>query len=239
MPKSTIELKGSTFTLPVIYLNNSDPHSITTELTEKVQQAPSMLKNAAVVVNVSLLKDNIDLSVIREAILAAGINIVGISGWTERKKLNAQKIGLPILSEGKTTKSTPSQSTTKTPPANKNIITESTIPNPPLIIESPVRSGQQIYAQNRDLIVTAAVSPGAELIADGNIHIYSKMKGKVIAGANNNTQAKIYCTQLEAELISIAGNYWVAEQIPAEYYGKSVRISLRENTLHINSLHID
>lgn len=243
MPKSTIELKGSVFTLPVIHLHECNLEAITEELIQKVKLAPSMLKNASVVVNVSALNDDLNLSAIRDAILEAGINIVGVSGHNEKKRQAAMKAGLSVLSEGKSTSNTQTASAPQPAPVpvpEKTLVSvDASAILPPLLINTPVRSGQQIYAKNRDLIVTAAVSHGAEIIADGNIHVYSRMKGKAIAGANNNPLANIFCTQLEAELISIAGNYWLADQIPAQYFGKAVRIQLSENTLNINSLHID
>ena len=87
------------------------------------------------------------------------------------------------------------------------------------IVTEPVRSGTQIYARGGDLIVTAAVSPGAELVADGNIHVYGPLRGRALAGASGDTSARIFCSRLEAELVSIAGRYLVSEQLPAEHQG--------------------
>ena len=99
----------------------------------------------------------------------------------------------------------------------------------------PVRSGQRIYAPNSDLIVTANVSAGAELIADGNIHIYGLMRGRVLAGAAGDTESQIFCTHLHAELISIAGQYWLSDQIRANSR-KAAKLSLVNNELTINNL---
>jgi septum site-determining protein MinC len=104
------------------------------------------------------------------------------------------------------------------------------------IISTPVRSGQQIYARNCDLIVTSSVSAGAELIADGNIHVYGMMRGRALAGASGDTQCQIFCTHLAAELVSIAGQYWLSDQIPSDYVGQAVRLSLLDNALTIQPL---
>ena len=104
------------------------------------------------------------------------------------------------------------------------------------IVSTPVRSGQQIYARNSDLIVTNSVSAGAELIADGNIHIYGMMRGRALAGAAGDANCQIFCTQLGAELVSIAGQYWLSDQIPADYLGQAARLSLLNNVLTIQPL---
>lgn len=89
------------------------------------------------------------------------------------------------------------------------------------MIDQPVRSGQRIYAPHCDLIVTNHVSAGAELIADGNIHVYGMMRGRALAGAGGDRDAQIFCTHLAAELVSIAGEYWLSDNIPAEFLWQS------------------
>jgi len=101
------------------------------------------------------------------------------------------------------------------------------------IVTEPVRSGTQIYARGGDLIVTAAVSAGAEVMADGNIHVYGRLRGRALAGAAGDTAARIFCTRLEAELVSIAGRYLVSEQLPAEYQGGAAQVALVHDTLTI------
>ena len=101
---------------------------------------------------------------------------------------------------------------------------------------APVRSGQRIYAPQCDLIVTSHVSAGAELIADGNIHVYGMMRGRALAGASGDREAQIFCTHLTAELVSIAGVYWLSDKIPAEFYGKAARLQLAENALTVQPL---
>ncbi|MFC3149558.1 septum site-determining protein MinC [Litoribrevibacter euphylliae] len=104
------------------------------------------------------------------------------------------------------------------------------------IVSTPVRSGQQIYAKDSDLIVLAQVGQGAEVIADGNIHIYGTLRGRAIAGANGNKDARIFCQSLHAELISIAGVYQVSDDLPNDRIGQSSQIELKENHLHIDTL---
>jgi len=110
-------------------------------------------------------------------------------------------------------------------------------PPPSLVLSQPLRSGQIIYAdEGRDAIALAAVNQGAELIADGNIHVYSTLRGRALAGARGNDGARIFCQRLEAELISIAGVYVNADELPKDKLGKPAQIFLRDGSLVISEL---
>ncbi|PIE46096.1 MAG: septum site-determining protein MinC [Gammaproteobacteria bacterium] len=98
------------------------------------------------------------------------------------------------------------------------------------IIQQPIRSGQRVYTQG-DLTIIGSVSPGAEVIADGSVHVYGKLRGRAVAGAKGDTSAQIFCRQLDAELISIAGNYKPNEEISDVYRQKSVQIRLENEKI--------
>jgi len=231
MSQSPIELKGSSFTLSVVHLHNSEPEVIRQALLEKVEQAPAFLKNAPVVINVATLNGDANWKELQQAVAAAGLRVVGISGCRdERQKRAIARAGLPLLSEGKGQKMAAPEPAPAPAPVVENV------PAKTRIISTPVRSGQQIYARNSDLIVTSSVSAGAEIIADGNIHIYGMMRGRALAGASGDTQCQIFCTHLGAELVSIAGQYWLSDQIPSDYVGQAVRLSLLDNALTIQPL---
>ncbi|NND89631.1 MAG: septum site-determining protein MinC, partial [Granulosicoccus sp.] len=106
----------------------------------------------------------------------------------------------------------------------------------PVLIDKPVRSGQQIYARDTDLIVMGQVGPGAEIIADNNIHIYGPLRGRALCGVSGNTETRIFCQSLEAELVSVAGNYRMLETIPEELRGKPAQIWLDKDRLNIEPL---
>jgi septum site-determining protein MinC len=106
----------------------------------------------------------------------------------------------------------------------------------PIVIREPVRSGQTVYAEKNDLIVLAPVNPGAQLIADGNIHVYSRLRGRAVAGAHGATEARIYCQKLEAELIGIDAAYLAADDIPLERMGLPAQIFLQSGRCVIASL---
>ena len=108
---------------------------------------------------------------------------------------------------------------------------------PTRIITSPVRGGQQIYAQGGALVVTGSGSPGAELLADGNIHVYGAMRGRALAGIKGNTKARIFCQQMTAEMVSIAGQYKVCEDLRRDpLWGSGVQVSLSGDVLNITRL---
>jgi septum site-determining protein MinC len=109
-------------------------------------------------------------------------------------------------------------------------------PLPGLTVRTPVRSGQVIHAVGGDLVVLAPVSAGAELIADGNIHVYAPLRGRALAGAQGNSDVSIFCMALEPEFLSIAGRYLMAEQISKKQWGKPTRAHLTEEDLVLTSL---
>lgn len=227
MAQSSIELKGSSFTLTVLHIHNEDPEAIKKAIQEKIDQAPDFLRNAPIVFNVTGLLDANTILSCYKIISEAGLKIVGVSGCTNTKLRQAiTDIGLPLLSEGQ------KQKTQNKKTAN----IANTEHGKTRIITTHVRSGQRIYAANCDLIVTANVSAGAELIADGNIHIYGMMRGRVLAGASGDNNCQIYCTHLQAELVSIAGQFWLSEQIPADFIGKAARLCLVNNELTIDNI---
>ncbi|MEC5318880.1 septum site-determining protein MinC [Brenneria populi subsp. brevivirga] len=227
MSQTPIELKGSSFTLSVVHLHDSQPEVIYQALQEKIEQAPAFLKNAPVVINVAALTAETDWIKLQQAISSTGLRVVGISGCKDLQLKQAiTQAGLPLLSEGKEQRR--ALEPVAAPPAAVKT----------KVVNTPVRSGQQIYARNSDLIITNGVSAGAEVIADGNIHIYGMMRGRALAGVSGDVQSQIFCTHLAAELVSIAGRYWLSDQIPASYTGQAVRINLNllDNALNIQPL---
>jgi septum site-determining protein MinC len=236
MSQTPIEFKGSSFTLSVVHLHHSQPEVIRQALQDKIDQAPAFLQNAPVVLNVSALNGDINWKQMQQAVIATGLRIVGVSGCKDEalKKMIA-RAGLPVLSEGKENRKRAEAPVAEDVPPIVAPVAETA--SKTRIINTPVRSGQQIYARNADLIVTNSVSAGAELVADGNIHIYGMMRGRALAGASGERDSQIFCTNLAAELVSIAGEYWIMDQIPAEFFGKAARLCLKEGALTIQTLY--
>ncbi|THB84672.1 septum site-determining protein MinC, partial [Pantoea allii] len=183
MSQTPIEFKGSSFTLSVVHLHHHDPAVIRKALQDKIDQAPDFLKNAPVVLNVATLSADVNWKQMQQAILATGLRIVGVSGCkNEALKRMISLAGLPVLAEGKESRPRAEAPQPAPLPEPQPVVTE-TVATKTRIVNTSVRSGQQIYARDADLIITSSVSAGAELVADGNIHIYGMMRGRALAGA--------------------------------------------------------
>lgn len=235
MSNTPIELKGSSFTLSVVYLYDARPEIIQRALEDKIAQAPTFLKHAPVVLNVASLGGAVNWQQIQQAVMSTGLHVVGISGCKDESlKAEITRAGLPLLNEGKEKAVQPARAAAPEQLSNTAPIVAPA--EKTRFIDTPIRSGQRIYAQNSDLIVASHVSAGAELIADGNIHIYGMMRGRALAGASGNTDTHIFCTHLHAELVSVAGEYRLSDEIPADYYGKAVRLNLINGALFFQPL---
>lgn len=114
----------------------------------------------------------------------------------------------------------------KTPPAGQ----------PGRVHKAPIRSGQQLYAENGDLTLLSTVGAGAEVIADGSIHVYGSLRGRALAGAQGNAEARIFCRQFNAELVAIAGHYKVMDDVPEALRGKAVQVWLEQGQLKLAAL---
>jgi len=119
---------------------------------------------------------------------------------------------------------------------NAGIVSEPPRATTTLVVEQPVRSGQRIYARDGDLVLLAGVSSGAEVMADGHIHAYGPVRGRILAGVRDNAGARIFCRDMGAELVAIAGHYQVSEDLPSEFMRRPVQIALRGDALEFSSL---
>jgi septum site-determining protein MinC len=229
--QEAFKLKASLFTLTTFHLLNPDPETLHQQLKPLIEQTPRFFQQLPIILDLFSLPTTaavIDFSAIISCLRCYGLIPVGIRGGSTEQQTLAMQSGLVILANVKTdTTETTAKHVAANPAANSTLITQ------------PVRSGQQIYAKNGDLIVIASVSPGAELLADGNIHIYGRLKGRALAGVTGNQKACIFCQTLEAELIAIAGHYWLSEDLnnlQATPNESNVRIFLEQERLQIKSL---
>lgn len=221
------ELKGSLFTLTVLHLFQLDQAAIERHLAEKVKQAPSFFNNTPVVIDLEGMtepRDGVDFSGLYGLLRGYGMVPVGIRNGSPELQVAARLAGLPVLPESRSAgNSRKPERAEPTPVRNR-------------IVNQPVRSGQQIYAPDGDLIVVGTISAGAEVIADGNIHIYGALRGRALAGVRGDFEARIFCQSLEAELISIAGRYRISEQLDPGDRGMAVQVHLAEDRLIIEHL---
>lgn len=222
------ELKGSSFTFSVLHLVDNDLRAMQQTLLEKIDQAPSFFEGAPLVVDISQVSSPIDFYRLKSYIEETGMVVVGISGCKKNHvRQAARKAGLAIVN--------PATTSIQQPNIQPNV-KEQSAPLPTKIITAPIRSGQQIYAKNSDLVILSHVSAGAEIIADGSIHIYGILRGRAIAGACGQKNAYIFCQNLQSELLSIAGTYWLSETIPDQFIERPVKVSLHNDTLKVDPL---
>jgi len=228
-----------------------DAAALCDELERRVRAAPQMFSRAAVVLDLSHLLDLPDdgaVDAMLEAVRSAGMLPVGLAYGTSATEALAKRMGLPLIAKFRAAYE-PATATAKTT-APAPAAPAQPVPQPEPILSAPaagsppgaqhhagaVRSGQQVYARERDLIITGAVANGAEVIADGNIHIYGGLRGRAMAGAQGDEKARIFVSDFRAELVAIAGQYRVFEQIPVELEGHSVQCWLEEDKLMIARL---
>ncbi len=245
MSQAEFELKGSLFTLSALQMTEYDLSKLSDWLKAKVEQAPGFFHRAPLIINIDALAESIiDFSAIRAVVEQHDFIFIGISGGTKTQKQAAKDAGLAVVSQGNSKPLSSAKAPENTEPAVGEKIEEKTIEKtvekpvfrPAKIVENTIRSGQQIYAKDTDLIIKGAVSAGAEVIADGNIHIYGTLRGRAIAGANGNKNAQIYCSNLQAELVSINGNYWLSDSLQEKAWAKAARVKLLEDQLTVEDL---
>ena len=231
------QLKGSMLAITVLELAHNNLEALDRQLAAKVAQAPNFFSNTPLVLALDKLPASegaIDLPALMRVCRQHGLRTLAIRASRIEDIAAAIAIDLPVLppSGARERPIEPVEAAPKKPekPAEPVI-------RPTKIITSPVRGGQTIYAEGCDLVVVASVSPGAELMADGNIHVYGPMRGRALAGHKGNAKARIFCQQLSAELVSIAGKYKVSEDLRRDpLWGAGVQISLSSDMLNITRL---
>ncbi len=228
------EFKSGVVTIPVLNIFSTDIPVITQQLREKIKQAPEFFTHSSVLIDLQLVSEKaLNLSLLVDGIRNAGMFPVGVRGGSEEQQQVATDLMLPTLSIQNTNNLQPKAHTQLTPTVTRQA--ELTTTADSLLVTQPIRSGQRIYTQG-DLIVIATVSAGAEIMAEGNIHIYGSLRGRALAGVQGNENARIFCTDLQAELISIAGNYRISEDIDQTIRNTPVQIYLNKQALLIKNI---
>lgn len=231
-----LEFKSTTFSVPVLVLANNDVIIIEHQLQEKIQLAPEFFKNSPVIIDLQELNKqdlNIDISELVNMLRNLDFLPIGIRGATTQQLKKALELAIPAHTgpnQASPIDNAKPQVLQPTPATEPVSILESAT-----LITQPIRSGQRIYAHG-DLIILAQVSAGAEILAEGNIHVYGSLRGRALAGVQGNIEARIFCSDLQAELISIAGTYKISEDLTEIVRNRPVQICLQNNTLTIKNL---
>ncbi len=199
------KLKGRLFTFTVLHVLNTDKEIFSQQFTETVSKAPKLFEKTPVVFDLTAVNHlEFDLQILFQIAREHGVIPVAIQGGSALQETLAHCNGLAILN------ASTSHDKPVNEPINEPVIME---PVKTKLLTTPVRSGQQVVSKGADLIVTSSVSHGAELLSDGNIHVYGALRGRALAGISGDLSARIYCQSLDAELVSIAGFYRLSDAI--------------------------
>lgn len=234
-------VQGAVFTVMVVRAGLLRDPAFEQDLAEQIRRSPRFFLNAPVVLDLRDAAEFATPAEFTEAKNTLGRNtlaLVGVQNARPDQIKAAAVVGLASFAPNSTQpRRTPSgqvaATPTPTPPPQAAREPGRETAAKTRLVTQPVRSGTQIYARGADLIVTAAVSAGAEIMADGNIHVYGALRGRALAGAAGDSEARIFCSRFEAELVSIAGHYLVSEQMPVSERGFPVQISLVDGRLTI------
>lgn len=253
------EFKAGSFTLPLLRLLDTNMDALAEQLTNKINEAEGFFHNAPIVIDLKEIDNkDIEFAILSSIIRNRGMVPVGVRGGNEQQHADAEAVGLAVLADSrpqrvgvanKPTTAEQSKSEKQEKPENSDQSEKPETPSLPTpspiqisdnnsttLITKHIRSGQRVYAQGGDLIVLGQVSSGAEVMADGNIHVYAALRGRALAGLNGNQNVRIFCQDLRAELISVAGHYRVSENIDARLQGHPIQVYLEDRILRIESL---
>ncbi|WP_129776509.1 septum site-determining protein MinC [Peristeroidobacter soli] len=222
-----VEIRFGQVGLAQVRIRTTDAGVILDELTGRVASAPQFFERTAVCLDLSALEKEPSTSEMRgvfDAVRRAGMLTVGLAHGTAAVDALARSLDVPVLTQFRVQgKAAPVQAPVKEVPKAAPPVEAPVLHPPSLMQHQPVRSGQRVYARNSDLVVTATVGAGAEVIADGCVHIYGTLRGRAVAGARGEVTARVFCQEFHAELISIAGVFRVFETLPPELVGKPVQ----------------
>ncbi|CAE6495823.1 septum site-determining protein MinC [Nitrosomonas nitrosa] len=237
--QSVLEIKSSTFFVPVMVLYSNDLVLIEQKLQQKVSRAPEFFSNSPIVFDLQELNNKhqeIDVIKLVEVIRKNGLFPIGVRGGNECQVVQANSIYIPEdTTRGNQSITTETPKISTSVPESQPKTKEEIVNNTATLITQPVRSGQRIYVSG-DLIILTQVSAGAEIMAEGNIHVYNTLRGRALAGVQGNTDARIFCFDLQAELISIAGDYKTSEDLKEVARKKPVQIYLQNHALIVKEL---
>lgn len=245
--------KGGMLPMTVMELASADPEHIRRQLAGKLSQAPAFFQHTPVVLSVEKL-DEPHLALERICAVCRDHKLlpVAVRGGSEPIRQSAWALGLgwfPPVEEGRarilesvSERTNDAAERDAADPAPTEVVEERTADAPVALSETTrlyrgtVRSGQQVSAAEGDLVVIGAVNAGAEVLAAGSIHVYGALRGRALAGIHGNAQAGIYCRELEAELISVAGTYKRLEDIDSKLLGVPVEVHFAKEQLEIKPL---
>lgn len=243
--KAPFDLKSTAWTLTALRLHTADREALAQALDERFRDTPGLFDHDPVVIDLTPLRDSpaaIDYPALLTKLRQHRLVPVAVQGGSPAQTAAAHAAGLVEALDAATQPSA-ALPVTSTVVELREVVREvevvKEVPTavPTLVVDKPLRSGQRVYARGGDLVVLAAVSFGAEVIADGHVHVYAPLRGRAIAGARGDTTARIFTTCLEPQLVAIAGIYRTSENdLPAHVAGKPAQVRLDGERLLLEPL---
>ncbi|SET01538.1 septum site-determining protein MinC [Marinobacter segnicrescens] len=244
--RPAFQLKGTTVSLTALELAYFDEESFEAALREKIRQAPGFFRNIPILISLDHYQGptaELDFFKLLGICRRHDIHVVGVRGGDEDQRRLARHAAIAVLpGSGQNDRPSSPEKGPETGPAAEsgtdapNAESTPANPAPARIVSQPVRSGQQVYAPEGDLIILAPVQAGAEVLAAGNIHVYGPLRGRALAGVHGQEEARVFCQSLEAELVSIAGHYKISEDLQERGWKAPVQIQLRDDLLVVTPL---
>jgi septum site-determining protein MinC len=237
-PTASFEIKSANLPLVALLLKTADLQVVAQALQQRFGDVSDFFDHDPLLIDVSALPDDVvpDFVALKALLLPYSLFPLAIKGGRGEQLKAALLAGL-VPAQDPHILDTGPRDTGAVASAEPALPAPMSIPTGALVIDKPLRSGQQIYAKGRDLVVLAMVNPGAEVIADGHIHVYAPLRGKAIAGARGQTDARIFSLCLEPELMSIAGIYRTSESpLPPAFKGQAVQVWLDGEKLVMQAL---
>lgn len=234
---AALSLKGRMYTALVLRPGSLDPAVFAKELESRIRSAPELFSNAPVVLDLQEHAGGAvdELGALVEQTRAAGCVPYAVQSPHDAVADQARKLGLAVFANDRAGGPQVAESREAATAPRREPSGGGTA-GTALLVEQPVRSGQQVYARGRDLVVLASVSPGAEVLADGHIHIYGTLHGRALAGVQGDESARIFCRRLEAQLVAIAGCYRTLEEANLGEAEQPVQIKLCDGALQVERL---
>lgn len=229
--RPSFDLKSAQLPVLSVVLRGTDMQALVQDLKQRLADDPDFFDNDPVLIDLSQVNDaeeDIDFPALIDALRAHRAMPVAVRGGNEAQMAAAHALGLTAAPD--VMPSRRAEPEVHEIIREVEVVHEVEVPAPladAVIVDKPLRSGQRVYAKGTDIVVLDIVSYGAEVIADGNVHVYAPLRGRAVAGASGNTNARIFSTCMEAQLLSIAGIYRTIEtDLPKEVAGKPAKVRL-------------
>ena len=240
--RTLLDLKSAQLSVVAMVLKTADVSAVAAELAARRADDPDFFDNDPVLIDLSAVQAEeqpIDFAALVQLLRSHRTQPVAVRGGNPAQMQAAHAAGLVAAPDMPAARAQPRE-VIREVVREVQVPVEVPVPAPApgaLVVDKPLRSGQQVYARGSDLVVLAMVSFGAEVIADGNIHVYAPLRGRAIAGARGDTSARIFSTCLEPQLVSVAGIYRTTEtELPADVRGNPAQVRLDGEKLLIEPL---